>query len=367
MKKKILFVDDEINFLQAISRSLRDQRRLWEIHHAESVDEALFQMRLESFDAVVSDVMMPDKTGFDLLDAMQQDDKLKLIPVVILTGSAEADIKRKALDLGAADLLNKPVNPEDLIARVKSVLRLKWHQDELHNYSKLLERKIKERTLELEWLRRDLIWRLAKTGELRDEDTGDHVIRVACCCMILAGAFGLPAPDREAIFITSPLHDIGKIGIPDSILLKNGPLDAEEWQLMTRHCAIGYSILMENPKGLQKISELDDYPFVDLEHVEDPIREMAATIALSHHEKWDGSGYPKGLKGREIPLPGRIVAVCDVFDALRSKRPYKEAFSVEKSLTIMRNGLGIHFDPDLYDAFEKLVDRFEEIRRQYSR
>lgn len=363
--KQILFVDDEPRVLEGLRRALRQHRRSWEMSFAESVDEALARTESVGFDAIVSDIDMPARSGFDLLRCLKNDPATRDIPVIILTGRAEDDSKRRALDLGASDLLSKPVDREELIARLRSALRLKEYQDALKQHNQELESRVRERTSELEILHRDVIQRLAKAGEFRDEQTGDHVARVADFSRILAEALQLDLDVVERIYVTSSLHDLGKIGIPDSILRKTDELTPKEWEVMHEHCAIGSAILLEEPKG--KV-ELFGFPDIERElrsiPLHDPIREMASTIALSHHEHWDGSGYPKGLKGDEIPLPGQIVALADVYDAVRSPRPYKRAFSVEETLDIIRSKGGSHFSPDLIAAFESSREEFEQVRRR---
>jgi putative two-component system response regulator len=369
MKRRILFVDDERNFLEGVRLMLRGQRDVWDLSFATSADEALEKAAETDFHAIVSDVTMPGKSGLDLLSALRERGVTERTPVVILTGNAEADLKRRALDLGAADLLNKPVTTEDLLARLRSVLRLRAYQDELKEYNEHLERKVQERTCELEHSRRDILWRLAKAGEFRDEETGDHVIRVACCSRALAEALGLDMAAVRAIFFTSPLYDIGKIGVPDVILLKRDALDPGERRIMERHCEIGVSILLDRPKGARALFDLPGDLAAGLEAataLHDELRDMAATIIMAHHEQWDGAGYPNRLKGGAIPLPGRIVALCDVYDALRSRRPYKEAMSVEKTREILASGSGSHFDPEVHAAFQRVADEFEDIRARYS-
>ncbi len=361
-KARILFVDDEPNFLSGIRRMLRDEVFEWELSFAVSADEALAMTASTEFDTVVSDVTMPGKDGLELLKELKANPKTAGVPVIILTGNAEGDLKRKALDLGATDLLNKPIAREDLIARLRSVLRLKGYQDELRAHNELLEYRVRERTRELEFSRRDIIWRLAKAGEFRDEDTGDHVIRVALTSRILASQMGLSQELVETVFLTSPLHDIGKIGIPDGILLKQGKLNGHEREYVQRHCDIGASILLELPKGAECfLSNLSNRENSALDAIE-PIREFAAMIAMTHHERWDGAGYPKGLRGEDIPIVGRIVAVADLYDALRSSRPYKEAFDREKSSRIMEESAGTHIDPAIYAAFKRVQDEIEDIR-----
>jgi putative two-component system response regulator len=243
MKRQVLFVDDEPNFLSGIKRMLRDHCNKWELHFAGGVDEAVSMAKEVEYDTLVSDVSMPLKSGLDLLRELKELGISARTPVIILTGNAEADLKRNALDLGATDLLNKPVAKEDLVARLQSMLRLKSYRDELQNQNELLEFRVRQRTQDLEIARRDIVWRLAKASEYRDEETGDHVVRVALCCKVLSEAMGLSADDVNLIFLTSPLHDVGKVGIPDSILFKLGKLDLDERSIMESHCAIGASIL----------------------------------------------------------------------------------------------------------------------------
>lgn len=366
-KKKILFVDDEQNFLDGIRRMLRDQRDSWSMEFVNGVEEALERCAEIEFDTVVSDVNMPVKTGLDLLEALRGDERTRTIPIIILTGNAETDLKRQALDLGATDLLNKPVGHEDLVARLRSVLRLKEYQDELRDQNAYLEQRVRERTADLENARRDIIWRLAKAGEFRDEDTGEHVIRVACCCRALALALELPDDKIQNIFLTSPLHDLGKIGIPDRVLLKTGTLDESERLIMDQHCEIGASILMAQPKAIAAFLEsADETGLQPLATEADKLREVATTIIMTHHEKWDGTGYPQGIKADEIPISGQICAVADVYDALRSERPYKKPYGVEKTMEQMRAGRGSHFSPHVFDVFESIADEFEEIRGRFT-
>lgn len=368
VRRRILFVDDEPNFLSGIRRMLRAYRDRWELHFAEGADEALACCHETAFDVIVSDVNMPGKTGFDLLEALKASPATRDIPVIILTGNAESDLKRRALDGGATDLLNKPVSVEDLTARVRNAARLKDYQDILRDQNVVLERKVRQRTLALEQSRMDIIWRLAKAGEFRDEDTGEHVLRVAACCRALSEALGHDAAFTEALFVTSPLHDIGKIGIPDGILLKAGRLSHDERRIMERHCEIGAAILLERPRGMEYFGEAHAEVVVvlDSEDIGWDLRNLAAEIAMTHHEKWDGSGYPKGIAGDDIPIAGQIVAVADVYDALRSSRTYKNAFSVAETMEIMGDGVGTHFAPTVFDAFQRIVDTFETIRNDLS-
>lgn len=366
MKKHILFIDDEPNFLNGIGRMLHQHRQEWEMHSAQSVDAALELIAKASFDAIVSDVSMPGKDGFELLRILHNSDTTKEIPVIILTGNKEHSLKRSALEMGATDLLNKPVHREDLLARLQSVLRLKSYQDDLKNQNELLEEKVRARTSELEASRLDIILRLGKAAEYRDEQTGDHILRVGSYCRVISQEMEMSRDFSEMIFLASPLHDIGKIGIPDHILLKRGPLTSEERVIMQRHCVIGADILSHELDSVKLDSE-QQYLQTSLEQTRKGNRllRLASTIAMGHHEKWDGSGYPQGLAEDEIPLVSRIVAVADVYDALRTVRPYKAAYSETETLEIMRSQARQHFDPMVFAAFEKTSDKFNAINDRY--
>ena len=253
------------------------------------------------------------------------------------------------------------------MARLRSVLHLKACQDELKCQNELLEQKVRERTRQLEASRLDIIWRLGKAAEFRDEDTGNHILRVGYFSRAIAEALGVERDFVDRLFLAAALHDIGKLGVPDSILLKPGKLTEDEWRIMRQHCEIGAAILQQHSnmgrafqeRGSQESSTLCESP-------ENPILEMAATIALTHHEKWNGDGYPRGLAEEEIPLAGRIVAISDVYDALTSERPYKPAFSEEKALAIIREGVGQHFDPEVCAAFALSIETIVAIRNEFS-
>ena len=366
MSNRILFVDDDPNFLKGIERVLRKLRTEWTYYFAHSVDAALDQIGKVAFDAIVSDVSMPGKDGFELLSVLQSSPETKDIPVIMLTGNHEHSLKRKALENGASDLLNKPINREDLFARLHSVMRLKSYQDSLKQQKELLAQKVRERTCELEESRLDIILRLSKAAEYRDTETGNHILRVGCYCRILAEEIGMTPEFTEMIFLASPLHDIGKIGIPDNILLKQGKLTTAERQIMQQHCTIGANILSQKVKTLKLKQGKQDYK-TSVEQISksNPLLRMASAIALTHHEMWDGGGYPEGLAGLDIPQAARIVALADVYDALRSVRPYKLPYSHVETLVIMSEQKGKHFDPVVFTAFEKQADEFSAIHEQY--
>jgi len=361
-KPRILFVDDDSHFREGLRLTLRPYRKDWDVAFAESVDDALAQAREQVPDVVVSDVNMPRRSGLDLLAELKEDPALKELPVIILTGNAEMDLKRRALDMGATDLLNKPFQREDLFARLRSAIRLKQYEDKLRTHNELLEQAVRDRTRQLERSRRDILWRLAKAGEFRDQETGNHVARVACASHQVAQALDLDSQLTEAILLTSPLHDIGKIGVPDSILRKPGPLTDDEIEVMRHHCANGASILLEQPAGFGVFAatffSYDSGDEVD----SDFLLHVASEICLTHHEQWDGSGYPDKLAGEEIPVAGRVVAIADVYDALRSLRPYKKAMSAEEALKIIELSRGTHFDPEICDTFVSIHSEVEAMR-----
>jgi putative two-component system response regulator len=372
MRQSILFVDDEERVLIGIRRLLHNRQDGWQLHFATGVDEALGILGSCDIDAVVSDINMPGKDGFALLAAILNTEGLSHVPVIMLTGSSESDLKRRALEAGATDLLTKPVLVEDLIARLRSALRLKSFQDEIRVANReirianrALEQRVKERTSQLEASRLDMALRLAKVAELHDRETGDHIARVGAYCRATAEALDLGSAFVDLLFVASPLHDIGKIGISDSILNKPGRLTSQERRVMETHCDIGFQILNDRTTiGLSMFTPLARDHSVR-ETLGNPLIELAATIALTHHEKWDGSGYPRGLKGENIPLAGRMVAVADVFDALCSKRPYKPAFPREKAFQIMAESAGSHFDPEVYSGFLRGLDSIPDYGEWY--
>ena len=379
MKPRIVLVDDEQSVLDSLQRNLRAYRATWDILAFTCPEQAWEHINANGADTVVSDLRMPHTDGLQLLAKLQQQELTQDIPFIILTGQGDRELRRKALESGATDLLTKPADAEDLLARIRSALRLKAHQDELKLSNAQLEQKVIERTRELNQSRLEVIWRLAKAAEFRDEDTGNHVIRVASYSREIAKTLGLDREFINKLFLTAPLHDIGKIGIPDAILLKPGKLTDAEWQVMKTHCAIGARILRDDCKATTAFECRQDDPLPCTDSTEpsfgsslhsqgydDPLLEMASTVALTHHEKWDGSGYPQGLRGEAIPLEARIVALADVYDALTSGRPYKPPFSAEKSLEIIRDGIGKHFDPQIHEAFAASIDEIQAIQLSLS-
>lgn len=319
-------------------------------------------------DIVLLDIHMPHRNGLEILESMRQEERFRRVPVLILTATEDPEIKLEALRLGATDFLAKPIDPSELTVRMENVLAIKSYQDQLARYSEMLEQKVRERTRELEESRREAIHCLARAGEYRDDDTGQHVIRVGKYTSIIADELGFAPDDVELLEQAAKLHDVGKIGIPDAILHKEGKLDSNEYEVIQQHCGIGCEIM--DPKGQEGHEEtLREHAEIGpkiLSSTSSPLLKLAATIAGSHHEKWDGTGYPRGLCGEEIPMEGRIVAVADVFDALSSARPYKDAYTLEQCVEIMEQGRGKHFDPTILDAFLNRQNEIASVQKECS-
>ncbi len=303
-------------------------------------------------DVILINVMMPFVSGLQLLERLREDDRLVHIPSIVLTASDNEQTKMEALELGATDFLGKPVNSAELIVRVRNALLVKAHHDHLKNYARDLELQVRHRTAELAASRLELIHCLARTAEFRDNETGRHVVRVGRYAEIIARQLGMDEESIELIGHAAPLHDMGKVGIPDCVLLKPGKLLPEEFEIMQKHSVYGHHTF--EPLSADELRTFKAHTFMGemiMDVRSSPIITMAAKIALTHHEKWDGTGYPLGLNGEDIPLAGRITAVANVFDALSSKRPYKPAFELERCFQIMKEGRGTHFDPKVLDAF----------------
>ncbi|MFC2052235.1 HD domain-containing phosphohydrolase [Chloroflexota bacterium] len=348
-KPKILVVDDEDRNLRLMEAMLIPLGH--EVVLAKDGLEALNKVREIPPDVILLDVMMPRMDGFEVARQLKEDEVTKVIPVVMVTALKDVTDRVRALEVGADDFLNKPVDKSELIATVNSQLKVKAYNDHMRNYQKELEEEVAKRTEELrqafekiKMSSLDTIYRLSRAAEYKDEETGAHIKRMSHYAAAVAHRLGLNEETTEAILYAAPMHDVGKIGIPEHILLKPGRLDPNEWEIMKQHTIIGAQILEGS----------------DAESIK-----QAEVIALTHHEKWDGSGYPKGLRSSEIPLTGRVTAIADVFDALTSKRPYKEAFLLESAFNIIKQGRGSHFDPQVVDAFFAAEDEILSIKERY--
>jgi putative two-component system response regulator len=362
VKPRVLFIDDEPALLDGFRRMLRAQTAVWDMQFMSDPVAAWDFLQREKVEAVVSDVAMPRMSGLELLQRIRKHPRTHDLPVAILTGLNEADLKLQVLDLGATDLLSKPLQPAELLARLRNMLRLKAAQDELKQRNCELEARIEQRTRQVRRSRMQIIWRLSKAADFRDEETGEHVLRVACYSAAIAETLGLPRAAVEKIFVASPLHDIGKIAIPDAILLKPGKFTDEERRIMQTHCELGRRILYE-PSVAEACAGSHSACGSDDGDDADDLMAVAQQIASAHHERWDGTGYPSRLAGTEIPLFARIVSVADVYDALRSTRPYKSPIPPRESLEIIMAGRKTQFDPDVVDAFLLAQPRILEIQQ----
>ena len=323
---------------------------------------------LESFedfrpDVVLLDLVMPEVSGTELLQQMRSHPQLNSVPVIILTASRDRMTKLQVLELGVADFLGKPLDEAELSTRLRNVIQAKQYRDHLEDDAAQLERAVRQRTKALEASRREVVLCLARAAEYRDDNTGRHVIRVGRYASVLAGALALPAEFVKMIELAAQLHDVGKIGIPDSILHKPARLTEEEMAVMRRHVEYGWNIVTPlAERGAAVWTQADGDLAADLQS---PMLEMASLIAANHHERWDGAGYPAGLKGDAIPLPARITAVADVFDALSTPRRYKPAFPLDECFQIVEAEKGRHFDPRVADACLRSRQAFEAIYREY--
>lgn len=296
-------------------------------------------------DLVLLDLNMPHMDGVEVMEKLQEIEKETYPSIVVITANNDNEEKIRCLAAGALDFLSKPINGVEVAARIKNILNVRLLHNRINHQNKILDQKVRERTQELADSRLEVVQRLCRASEYRDNDTGMHVNRLSRFSFLLAEAIGLSASQCELLQHASPMHDIGKIGIADSILQKPGKLDAAEWEIMKTHTEIGAQILSGSSSKLIQ---------------------MAESISRTHHEKWDGSGYPSGLKGESIPIEGRIVALCDVFDALTSKRPYKEKWPVEKAVQEIKDNSGIHFDPALVKKFIEILPQVMKEMESYS-
>jgi putative two-component system response regulator len=339
---RILIVDDTKTNIDLLVSLLGSSYRL---SVALDGNSALIQAKENHPDLILLDVMMPIMDGFEVCKILKSDPLTAPIPIIFITAMDDTESITNGFKLGAVDYIIKPFRVPELKARVHTHLSLRHAMLACATQNRILDSRVKERTKELRDTQLEIIYRLSRAAEYRDNETGLHIKRLSHLCRILASACGCNDETSELIFNASPMHDIGKIGIPDSILLKPGPLDAQEWKIMQTHTTIGAEILSGHESLLIK---------------------MGGLIALTHHEKWDGSGYPQGLAQLNIPLAGRIVAICDVFDALTSKRPYKDAWPPNEAFEEIGAGKGCSFDPKLVDAFLNCRGDLIEIVESFS-
>ena len=340
---KILIVDDQPANVTLIEKMLDIDGYINVIATTDPTQVESIYLEQNS-DLILLDLNMPVMDGYQVLTKIREVDP-DYPPIIVLTAQSDRESRIKALDLGARDFLAKPFDRVELMTRIRNMLEVRIMTKAMKNQNMILDGMVKAKTKELNDSRLEVIRRLGRAAEYRDDMTGFHIIRMSRYSQLLAAAAGMREEEAELLLNASPMHDIGKIGIPDSVLMKPGKLEPEEWKIMQSHVDIGVEILSGSDSLLMN---------------------MAAEIAQNHHEKWDGSGYPRALSGEDIPLSGRIVAVADVFDALTSERPYKEAWSVESAIEYLQEQSGKHFDPQLVALFLEILPDILIIRNQYT-
>jgi putative two-component system response regulator len=339
----VLIIDDtDINLIlfAALVKKLDD----CEPHTFASARDALAWTQDNIPDLVIVDYMMPDMDGLEFIRLMRAIPACEPVPVIMITANDQKQLRYRALDLGANDFLTKPVDKVEFLARTRNMLLVSDARKQLADRAAWLADEVRKATAEIVARERETVFRLCKAAEYRDPETGAHILRMAHYSQLIACKLGLPVQDQELLLEAAPMHDIGKVGIADKILLKPGRLDAEEFEVMKQHAVYGYELLQGSSSR---------------------VLQAGAEIARGHHEKFDGSGYPAGISGSDIPIFSRIVAVADVFDALTSERPYKKAWTLEAAVDFLVHGSGKHFDPQCVQAFLNAWDEVMEIRGRY--
>ena len=332
----LLIVDDIPENIDVLRGILKQD---YKIKVASNGEKALKIAQSDSApDLILLDIMMPGMDGYEVCRQLKANFSTANIPVIFVTAKGETADESLGFDIGAVDYITKPVSPPLVLRRVRTHLSL-------YDEKRLLDEMVKERTKELDQTRLQIIQRLGRAAEYKDNETGMHVIRMSHYSKLLGLANGMSEDEAELLLNAAPMHDIGKIGIPDRILLKPGKLDADEWEIMKTHSQMGADIIGTHSSVLLT---------------------LARNIALTHHERWDGTGYPNGLKGEEISIPARIVAIADTFDALTTIRPYKHAWSVQDAINLLQQEAGTHFDPDLVEKFLSIMPQVIEIKDEYA-
>ena len=344
LNARILVVDDQAYNVTLLKMILKE-RGYSQIFATTDSREALPLYLQNKPDLVLLDLQMPYLDGFGVMEQLRESEKERIAPILVLTAELDPEVRYRALESGARDFLNKPFDKVETLMRIRNLIEVRLMHNEIRSQNAILDQKVRERTQELRSTQLEIIHRLGHAAEYKDNETGYHIIRMSLYCGVIARALGMPPEEQEMLLRASPMHDVGKIGIPDRVLLKPGKLDADEWEIMKTHAAIGADLLAGSNS---------------------PLIQMASVIALTHHEKWNGNGYPRGLAAHDIPLVGRICAVCDVFDALTSERPYKHAWTVEASVAELVRGRSQHFDPELVDLFVANLPEILTIRSQYN-
>lgn len=341
---RILIIDDQPANVKLLERLLR-AAGYRNVTGVTDPRDGVDLYRIEGFELVLLDIRMPGMSGFEVMERLKEIEGNSYIPVLVLTAQTDPETRHQALEKGAKDFLTKPFDRIEVLSRIRNLLEVRLLHQDVRGQNRLLEEKVRERTRELHDTRLEVIRRLGRAAEYRDNETGLHIIRMSKYAELLARHLGLPEEECDLILNASPMHDVGKLGIPDHVLKKPGKLDAAEWEVMKSHTLIGGALLAGSDSELLL---------------------AAQEIALTHHERWDGSGYPAGLAGERIPLTGRISAISDVFDALTSVRPYKRAWSLEEAVAEIRNQAGRQFDPVVVDGFLRVLPQVERIHAEFA-
>lgn len=340
----VVIVDDDI-FGLALLKSLVSSAGNVEVRTYSDPREALEWCRRHDIDVLITDYEMPAMSGVELVTMLRAESRTRDVPMMMITAVEHREIRYLALECGANDYLNKPLDAPEVRARVRNMLAVAEGQKAQQRRAEVLAHEVREATASIAEREREIVLRLSRAAEFRDLETGSHITRIAHSSVSIARALGRPVEEQEQLFLASPMHDVGKIGIPDQILLKPGRLDEQEVAIMQQHTVIGHRILAGSAS---------------------PLLQLAAEIALSHHERFDGAGYPHRRTGEDIPLAGRIVAVADVFDALLSHRPYKRAWTIDEALEMIREGRGTQFDPSCVDAFLGVIPEILDTRDRFA-
>lgn len=342
---QIVIIDDVEANLLLLRHFITQLGEAHEVRAYTDPVQALADCQAQAPDLVIVDYMMPQLDGVAFIQGFRATPGRTDIPLLMVTANDELEVRYRALEAGANDFLTKPLDKIEFKARMRNMLALRANQKRLEDRASWLAEEVLKATDEIVRRERETILRLSRAAEFRDPETGDHIQRMAHYSWMIAVRMGLQPEQQRLVLEAAPMHDVGKVGIPDHILLKPGKLDEAEFAIMKQHPVIGHQILSDSSS---------------------PLLQMAATIALSHHEKYDGSGYPLGLKADAIPVVGRIVAVADVFDALTSARPYKPAWEMARAVQFLRDQRGLHFDPACVDAFLGQLDEVRAVRQRFA-
>ncbi|NDV26869.1 HD domain-containing phosphohydrolase [Desulfovibrio sp. JC010] len=343
LESSILIVDDNPTNIVLLENIL--ERKGYENYTSTADPRTVAPLHAEEdFDLILLDIRMPHMSGIEVLNVLREKGTDEFLPILVLTAQTDQQTRQEALEAGATDFLTKPFEYWEVLLRIRNMLETRYYYKRQVERRGQLEAEVRRRTKAIRETQFEIVQRLGRAGEFRDNQTGAHVLRVSKVAEIIARAMGMDDEFCELILYASPMHDVGKIAIPDSILLKPGSLTPEEWEIMKKHCASGCEIMGDHPSEILWV---------------------ASQIALYHHERWDGKGYPEGLKGEDIPLYARITAVSDVFDALMSERPYKQPWTVDRAIEYITQESGKQFDPNVVSAFLGNLSAIVAVRDEF--